>query len=351
MQISWEVRNRFRLFREERDFLLHTESARGRQHSGFRTGAGIAERWPRLGTQHREPALYRPRRAASASRAPATTSRKTTSRRWIILFTVKLTGEVPVGATCAWSIDDGQVAAAIDARLRRAVNLPGPLWPSDHRLGGRLKRSERRSTSPPRSGSAISSSPASATASHPAKAIPTGRSLWRTKASASALISEPRARNIIGRAAPATKAGGPARRPTSLQNWQRQSALWFNSACHRSLYSYQTRTALELAVRYPHIAVTYLPLACTGATIADGLLGPQRARECLPRNRPHLPGHVNAQLSELREALAAASAGSPTASSTWCCCRSAPTTSIFPAWWPTRSSTPRPNASCLGVPA
>src|ERR1700722_14428727 len=27
MQISWEVRNRFRLFREERDFLLHTDSA------------------------------------------------------------------------------------------------------------------------------------------------------------------------------------------------------------------------------------------------------------------------------------------------------------------------------------
>src|SRR6476619_5301113 len=30
MQISWEVRNRFRLFREERDFLLHAESAHGR---------------------------------------------------------------------------------------------------------------------------------------------------------------------------------------------------------------------------------------------------------------------------------------------------------------------------------
>ena len=59
-------------------------------------------------------------------------------------------------------------------------------------------------------------------------------------------------------------------------------ALWFNSACHRSLYSYQTRTALALAVQYPHIAVTYLPLACTGATIADGLFGSQRARECPP---------------------------------------------------------------------
>jgi hypothetical protein len=30
LQISWEVRNRFRLFREERDFNLHVESARGR---------------------------------------------------------------------------------------------------------------------------------------------------------------------------------------------------------------------------------------------------------------------------------------------------------------------------------
>ena len=30
LQISWEVRNRFRLFREERDFLLHAETGRGR---------------------------------------------------------------------------------------------------------------------------------------------------------------------------------------------------------------------------------------------------------------------------------------------------------------------------------
>ena len=28
MRISWEVRNRFRLFREERDFLIHTDAAR-----------------------------------------------------------------------------------------------------------------------------------------------------------------------------------------------------------------------------------------------------------------------------------------------------------------------------------
>jgi hypothetical protein len=29
LQITWEVRNRFRLFREERDFLLQTEAMRG----------------------------------------------------------------------------------------------------------------------------------------------------------------------------------------------------------------------------------------------------------------------------------------------------------------------------------
>jgi lysophospholipase L1-like esterase len=98
----------------------------------------------------------------------------------------------------------------------------------------------------------------------------------------------------------------------SLQNWQRQSALWLNSACHRSLYSYQTRAALALAVKYPHIAVAYLPLACSGATIADGLFGAQRARECPPTKSANCQGSVNAQLSELREAMTAAKRRQPT---------------------------------------
>ncbi len=103
------------------------------------------------------------------------------------------------------------------------------------------------------------------------------------------------------------KGGRACEAPDSLQVWQRQSALWFNSACHRSLYSYQTRTALALAVQYPHIAVTYLPLACTGATITDGLFAAQRARECPPtKTSASCQGTVNAQLAELRDAVAAA---------------------------------------------
>jgi hypothetical protein len=60
-------------------------------------------------------------------------------------------------------------------------------------------------------------------------------------------------------------------------------------------------------VQYPHIAVTYLPLACTGATIPDGLFGSQRARECPPgKSASPCQGTINGQLAELRDALAAA---------------------------------------------
>jgi lysophospholipase L1-like esterase len=107
------------------------------------------------------------------------------------------------------------------------------------------------------------------------------------------------------------KGGRACEAPDTLQVWQRQGAMWLNSACHRSLYSYQTRTALALAVQYPHIAVTYLPLACTGATITDGLLGSQRARECPPGKSVSCSGAVNAQLAELREAVAAAKRRQP----------------------------------------
>ena len=108
------------------------------------------------------------------------------------------------------------------------------------------------------------------------------------------------------------KGGRACEAPEALAVWQRQSALWFNAACHRSLYSYQTRTALALAVQNSHIAVTYLPLACTGATIADGLFGSQRARECPPsKSASTCAGTVNGQLAELREALTAAKRRQP----------------------------------------
>ena len=94
--------------------------------------------------------------------------------------------------------------------------------------------------------------------------------------------------------------------PENLAEWARLGARWMSQACHRSLYSYQLRAALALAVENPHVAVTFLPLACTGATIESGLLGTQRARElnCTPEKS--CPSTVPAQVTQLQQYLATA---------------------------------------------
>ncbi len=53
------------------------------------------------------------------------------------------------------------------------------------------------------------------------------------------------------------------------------SARWLDQPCHRSLYSYQMRAALQAALENPHGAVTYLGYACSGASVDKGILGPQ----------------------------------------------------------------------------
>ena len=226
--------------------------------------------------------------------------------------TVRLTGPVPVGATCAWSFDDGDGPQASTFDCAEPVNLRVRYGRTTVATVDVSSGRTAASASPPRSRCATSSSPASATASPPAKAIRTARSRCPTKAFASAPISARAAAQYYRPSRAGYKGGRACEAPDPLPVWQRQSALWFNSACHRSLYSYQTRTALALAVQYPHIAVTYLPLACTGATIADGLFGSQRARECPPsKSASTCQGTVNGQLAELREALTAAKRRQP----------------------------------------
>ncbi|HXW77745.1 MAG TPA: hypothetical protein VEJ20_10060, partial [Candidatus Eremiobacteraceae bacterium] len=96
-------------------------------------------------------------------------------------------------------------------------------------------------------------------------------------------------------------AGGPG---SSDPEWTRLSARWMNAACHRSLYSYQMRAALALAVQIPHASVTMIPLACTGASIENGLFGSQRAREhdCSPD--VVCPNTVPGQIGALQALLA-----------------------------------------------
>jgi hypothetical protein len=87
--------------------------------------------------------------------------------------------------------------------------------------------------------------------------------------------------------------------------WNAERAGWAFAGCHRSLYSHQTRTALALALENPQMTVTYLPLGCTGATISEGLLGAQRARERPQAGRQIGPRFIEGQISQLETYLGA----------------------------------------------
>jgi hypothetical protein len=311
MQIAWEVRNRFRLFREERDFLLHTDSARGRSVLASEQALELqsdGRGWAR-NTVNRLCIDLQGRVSEPCTRDNVKESYLTPLDHPI---TVRLTGEVPVGATCAWSFDDGDGPQASTFDCAEPVNLrvrygratvatvdvsSGPGAPQ--RLSTEIMVRDLFIAG---LGDSIASGEG-----NPDRAIALsddGFCFRYYLGSASAQYYRPSRAGFKG--------GRACEAPDTLQNWQRNSALWFNSACHRSLYSYQTRTALALAVRYPHIAVTYLPLACTGATIPDGLFGSQRARECPPtKSGGTCQGTVSAQLGELRAALAAAKKRQP----------------------------------------
>src|SRR5712671_2311709 len=93
---------------------------------------------------------------------------------------------------------------------------------------------------------------------------------------------------------------------SNMAEWSKLSARWLSAACHRSLYSYQLRAALGLAIENPHIAVTFLPLACTGATIEVGLFGVQPAREINCGGGGTCPSSVPGQITQLQDIRARA---------------------------------------------
>src|SRR4029450_9464341 len=225
---------------------------------------------------------------------------------------VRLTGQVPVGATCAWSFDDGDgpqsstfdCAEPVNLRVRygrtTAAGVDASSPGGTQRLAAEIAV---RDIFIAGLGDSIASGEGNP--DRPIALADEGFCFRSYLGTAAAQYYRPSRAGYKG--------GRACEAPDTLPVWQRQSALWFNPACHRSLYSYQTRTALALAVRYPQIAVTYLPLACPGATIADGLFGSQRARDCLPSKSGSgaCQGTVNAQLAELRDALTAAKRRQP----------------------------------------
>jgi len=63
--------------------------------------------------------------------------------------------------------------------------------------------------------------------------------------------------------------------PLRRQNDAGGGAGWTDELCHRSLYGQQLRAALQIAIENPQASVTFLDYSCSGASIAQGILGPQ----------------------------------------------------------------------------
>jgi hypothetical protein len=112
---------------------------------------------------------------------------------------------------------------------------------------------------------------------------------------------------LPGRANAVNVAEDCADHPGDREAWDKAAAGWLFAACHLSLYSYQVRAALALAVENPDISVTFVPLGCTGATIQQGLLGPLEARERSLTSEAPGPRFVGAQLDQLAGYLGAKS--------------------------------------------
>jgi hypothetical protein len=91
----------------------------------------------------------------------------------------------------------------------------------------------------------------------------------------------------------------PGENRDQRDEWEAANAEWQFAPCHLSLYSYQARAALELAIENPALSVTYYPLGCTGATIRNGLIGPQNARERPKRGGQIFPRTVRSQIDQL----------------------------------------------------
>ena len=80
--------------------------------------------------------------------------------------------------------------------------------------------------------------------------------------------------------------------PQTFIQWGSDSVIawptWDDVRCHRSMYASSARAARIMELQDPHSSVTYLSRACSGATIAQGILGGYKGIETSP-GAPDLP--------------------------------------------------------------
>jgi hypothetical protein len=312
--VTWEVGNRFRLFREERDFRRHVEALRG--HSVLE-----AEQAPADATDGRGWAAEMVGRLCvdAGGRLALQCMRDGVTEDYLDpadhRVELRLVGRVPPDATCMWSFSPAGEAppADMDCATPAMFRVPSgktTIANVDIALAGEtIGRASTEIAVRDLLIAGLGDSVASGDGNpdRPVALADDGFCFRRLLPFGRAEYFRPGRLGFAGdRACDAGSRGDPDRAA-----WAQLSAHWMNAACHRSLYGYQLRTALALAAETPHAAVTFLPLACTGAGIETGLFNGQRAREIVCPASASCSTEVPAQLVELRDLLGQARRKNP----------------------------------------
>jgi lysophospholipase L1-like esterase len=308
-RIVWEVKNRFRLFRRDTDFQ--------RQVTASRAGSVLAaERWleREAGGRGWAQSVVEHLCVSGVGTLLETCERDGERESYLApkshLIVVQLAGEVPPGATCNWSFDDGTIppkqtnAPCSDAVQQRvaygkptiaAVGVTRP----DNSVESVSAEIVVRDLLIAGLGDSVASGEGNP--DRPIALSDVGFCFQRFLGAARGEYFRPSRAGYQGdKACDSNPAGSAA----ATNDWISHSARWMSAACHRSLYGYQMRAALALAVENKQTAVTFLPLACSGASISAGLFNSQGASECPMTGR--CAGSVPAQITQLTNLLATA---------------------------------------------
>jgi hypothetical protein len=310
-RIEWEVKNRFRLFRSEADFQRHVAADRG---DGLRAAEDRLAResdgrgWARDTVER----LCVDR----AGKLLETCDRDGTLEDYLVprdhRIGIALAGTIPANVGCDWSVDDGtgpplETMARCEEEVKLRVAYGHTALTSVDILlpDGTAQRvvADIAVRDILIAGLGDSIAAGEGNPDRPVRLSDEGFCFQRFLGTVRSEYYRPGRDGFNGNRSCSFSTGDES----LTDAWARQSARWESGPCHRSLYSYQLRSALGLAVENSHIAVTFIPLGCSGARIDAGFLSSQRISECpSPGTNSACPGSSPAQIDELKELMARA---------------------------------------------
>ncbi len=310
LHIVWEAKNRFRLFRREADFLRHVAALSAKSvlaAEQLMEGETDGRGWARAMLSNL---------CIDATGALTTTCERDGARESYLApvdhrVEMKVLG-APPQAACAWTFDDGDAQprsyngpCGENVRIRLPYGKPTVVTVDVSSGSGAPQRTTAEIAVRDLLIAGLGDSIA-AGEGNPDRPIALSDEGFCFRRFLGGARSEYFRPGRSGFAGDRTCEAAAPNAASEQQDWSKLGARWLSQACHRSLYGYQLRTALALAAENPHVAVTFLPLACTGATIDYGVLNPQGAREVNCTAERGCPSSVPAQITQLQQQLAAA---------------------------------------------